>query len=148
MTGSNTGVYPLYGTLLISPPFAAGFMEFFLAIRDKSTLPDDIKELAMCRVGALNGAAFEWMHHMPLLKQAGLSVEGIETVRTSKPGASGAEGEEGLSARLWAVMRYIDTMTKEVQVSDEVFLALKDQLGDERQILELSTYYPSFIRLL
>jgi alkylhydroperoxidase family enzyme len=129
---TNTGVYPLVGTLLISPNFAEGFLEFFSAIRNKSTLPEDVKELAMCRVGALNGAAFEWMHHMPLLKKAGLSDEGIETVRTSKPGASGADGEGGL-------------MTTEIHVSDETFAALKDEFREERQIVELSTVPSPFI---
>ena len=92
----------------------------------------------MCRVGALNGAAFEWMHHAPLLKQAGVTNEGVETVRTAPPNhvAKGAEG--GLSERLWKVMRYADAMTKDVSVSDEVFNAVKDELKDEKQVVELS----------
>lgn len=91
----------------------------------------------MCRVGALNGAAFEWMHHMPLLKKAGVSDEGIETVRTAMPHLAGKDGEKGLNARLWAVMKYVDAMTKDVKVSDEVFNGVK-RILDERQVVELS----------
>jgi len=94
----------------------------------------------MCRVGALNGAAFEWMHHAPLLKKAGVSDEGVETVRTAEAGSvPKGEGEErGLSAKMWKVMRYVDAMTKDVKVSDEVFEAMKNELNDERQVVELT----------
>ena len=134
------GLGALYRTLLISPTFARGFLQFFTAIRYRSTLPADIMELAMCRVGALNGAAFEWMHHAPLLKKAGVSDEGVETVRTAEAGSvPKVEGEErGLSAKMWKVMRYVDAMTKDVKVSDEVFEAMKNELNDERQVVELS----------
>jgi alkylhydroperoxidase family enzyme len=136
------GLGPLYRTLLISPTFARGFLQFFNAIRYRSTLPTDVMELAMCRVGALNGAAFEWMHHMPLLKKAGVSDEGIETVRTAEAGRRGRDREGGLRGRLWKVMRYVDAMTKEVKVSDEIFEAVRDELKDERQVVELSMYPP------
>jgi alkylhydroperoxidase family enzyme len=136
----HLGLGPLYRTLLISPTFARGFLQFFTAIRYRSTLPADVMELAMCRVGALNGAAFEWMHHMPLLKKAGVSDEGIETVRTAEAGRQGRDGEGGLSGRMWDVMRYVDAMTKDVKVSDEVFEAVKNEMRDERQVVELSRY--------
>jgi alkylhydroperoxidase family enzyme len=134
----HLGLGPLYRTLLISPSFARGFLQFFTAVRYRSTLPADVMELAMCRVGALNGAAFEWMHHMPLLKKAGVSEEGIETVRTAEAGRQGRDGEGGLSGRMWKVMRYVDAMTKEVKVSDEVFEAMKNEMKDEKQVVELS----------
>ena len=136
----HLGLGPLYRTLLISPTFARGFLQFFTAIRYRSTLPADVMELAMCRVGALNGAAFEWMHHAPLLRKAGLSDEGVETVRTAEPGRKGDDGEGGLSARMWSVMRYVDAMTKEVRVSDEVFEAVRKEMEDEKQVVELSMY--------
>jgi alkylhydroperoxidase family enzyme len=131
------GLSQLDRSLLHSPTFFKGFMQFFTAIRSKSTLPEDIMELAMCRVGALNGAAFEWMHHMPLLKKAGLSDEGVETVRIAMPHLTGKDGEKGLDGRLWAVMRYVDAMTKDVKVPQEIFDGVKGFLN-ERQIVELS----------
>jgi alkylhydroperoxidase family enzyme len=135
------GLSQLDLALLHSPPFFKGFMQFFTKVRQDSTLPEDIMELAMCRVGALNGAAFEWMHHMPLLKKAGVSEEGIETVRTAMPHLTGAPGEKGLDGRLWATMRYVDAMTKDVKVSDEVFNGVRGFLN-ERQVVELSKYFP------
>jgi alkylhydroperoxidase family enzyme len=124
-------------TVMHSPAYARGFMQFFGAVRWKTTLPADVHELAMCRVGALNGAAFEWMHHAPLLRKAGVSREGVETVRTAPVGGEEKDGEGGLSARLWVVMRYVDDMTKSIQVRDEVFEEIKC-LFNNQQIVELS----------
>ena len=132
------GLGPLYRSLLHSPTFARPFLQYFTAVRYKSSLPVDVMELAMCRVGALNGAAYEWMHHAPLLKQAGVSDEGVETVRTAPAGTVGKVGQGGLSERNWKIMRYVDAMTKDVAVPDEVFEAMKKEMEGERQVVELS----------
>jgi hypothetical protein len=76
--------------------------------------------------------SFEWMHHMPLLKKAGVSEEGIETIGTAEAGRQGREGEGGLSARMWNIMHYIDAMTNDVKVSDQVCHAMMSELDDER----------------
>lgn len=136
----KAGLSSLDRALLHSPPLARGFLQFFTAIRGKATLPLDVMEMAMCRVGALNGAAYEWMHHAPLLQKAGVSDEGLETVRTAKPGTKGGEGQGGLSERLWKVLRYADAMTKEIQVPDDVFEGVKSILND-RQVVELSEWF-------
>jgi hypothetical protein len=39
---------------------------------------------------------------------------------------------------MWDVMRYVDAMTKDVRVSDEVFEAVENELDNERQVVELS----------
>lgn len=70
--------------------------------------------------------------------QAGLSDEAVKTVRTARPGYLGTDGESGLSLRLWTVMQDVDAMTKEIQVGDDIFYALRQEICDERQILELT----------
>jgi alkylhydroperoxidase family enzyme len=118
-------------------------MQFFTAIRGKSTLPPDIMELAMCRVGALNGAAYEWMHHAPLLIKAQVGADGVETVRTAPvharlSGKKESDGTvQGLSEDHWAVLRYVDAMTKDVKVPEEVFEGVR-RILNERQVVELS----------
>lgn len=74
---------------------------------------------------------------MPLLKKAGVSDEGIETVRTAMPHLTGNPGEKGLDERLWAAMAYTDAMTKDVRVPNAVFDKIKGML-DDRQVVELS----------
>jgi len=133
------GLGPIYRTLLISPTFAEGFTAFFSAIRYNSTVPEDIRELSMCRVGAVNSAQYEWHHHAPLLRQAGVSEEAVETVRTEPAGTEGGEGEGGLSLRLWRVVRLCDAMTKELKVPDKIFADVLQELdGDERKMVELT----------
>ena len=135
-TGDRGEVGPLYQTLAHSPTLFKGFLKFFQPMMNQLSLTNDYKELAMCRVAILNGAAFEWMHHAPLLKKAGFGDEAIETVRTVYPGYKGQDGEKGLGGKYWAVMRLVDAITKDIQVPDEVFEPVKKIL-DDRQILEL-----------
>jgi len=134
----KAGLSPLDRSLLHSPALARGFLQFFTAIRGSSSLSPDVMELAMCRVGALNGAAFEWMHHAPLLRDSGVSEEGVETVRTAPLEKVGADGEGGLSTKLWIVLKYVDEMTKRVKVRDETFEAVRRVLHSDRQVVDLT----------
>ncbi len=82
---SPNGLQPLDLTLLHSPPVAAGWSSFLGAIRTQTSLPADIRELCICRVAVLNGAAYEWEHHAPILKaEGGLSEESVEEVKQKK----------------------------------------------------------------
>lgn len=90
----------------------------------------------MSRVGALNGAAYEWAHHCPLMVKAGVSEEGAETVRTAARGEPG-EGR-GLSKELWVLLRFCDAVT-DMKVDDAIFKEMQDVVGgDEKTMLELS----------
>ncbi|KAF1991660.1 hypothetical protein K402DRAFT_368427 [Aulographum hederae CBS 113979] len=132
------GFSPLDKTLLHSPPLARGFLSFFTTLRSQTSLSLDVWELAVCRVAALNGAAFEWMHHAPLLKRTGMSAEAIEVVRSSPAGVvGGSNGLGGGAERFWRVMRYVDAMTKEVQVEDDVFEGIRKEFN-EREIVDLT----------
>jgi alkylhydroperoxidase family enzyme len=146
LTKRSGNLSPLDRALLHSPPFAAGFMHFFGAICGQYIIPADIMEVAVCRVAALNGAAFQWLHHAPLVLRAQVGLDGLETVRTAPLHAT-PQGErdntdhdgtrQGLSDDLWAVMRYVDCMTKDVKVPDEVVEGIK-RILNERQVVELS----------
>ena len=58
---------PLDRALLHSPPIASGWSSFLGAIRTDGILPPEIRELCICRVAVLNGATYEWEHHLPIL---------------------------------------------------------------------------------
>src|SRR5208282_2287140 len=59
-------------TLLHSLPIAAGWNILLDAVRTQTSIPADLRELAICRIAALNGAWFEWKHHYPLALEAGV----------------------------------------------------------------------------
>ncbi|SPN97296.1 related to 4-carboxymuconolactone decarboxylase family protein [Cephalotrichum gorgonifer] len=127
---------PLDLTLLHSPPVADGWNSFLGAIRTKTSIPADLRELAISRVAVCNRAWYEWGHHAPLAVAAGVKEELMECVKTEKP--LKIEGRvEGLDERQWAVLVYTDEMTRNVQVSDETFEVLKG-LFSEQEIVEIT----------
>jgi len=127
----------LDGMLLHSPPFADGWNGMLGAVRGASTLPADIRELAILRVASRNGAEYEWAAHEPLARQAGLGDEAIAAIRVSGTAAAGAPGGSGLSPAQRAALAYADAMTVHVSVPDEVFGAMREHFG-EQQVLELT----------
>lgn len=120
---------PLDRMLLHSPPIADGWNSLLAAIRGKSTLPADIRELIILRVAALNGAAYEWAAHEPVARRAGLRDAHLEAVRVGDPGP--------LSAARRAVLAYTDAMTREVCVPDVVFAGLRRHF-DDRGVVEVT----------
>lgn len=122
-------------TLFHSPNVADGWNSFLGAVRTKTSLPDDIREIAICRVAVLNGAAYEWNHHAPLAKNGGVSDVGMKSLGT--PEVSGAQKWEGFSDKQWAVIRYADAMTKDVKVSEDVFAELKKVFSDQ-EVVEIT----------
>ena len=132
---------PLDLTLLHAPPLAQGWNAFLGAVRTQTKLPADLRELAICRVAALNGAQYEWHHHAPLLRAQGVGEEGVRSVLESpclEPGAGkGTRTGKGLEGTMWVVVDYVDQMTRHVRVDDDVFAELKRSFT-EREVVELT----------
>ncbi|KAL2355541.1 putative 4-carboxymuconolactone decarboxylase [Cryomyces antarcticus] len=131
---------PLDLALLHSPAVADGWNGFLGAIRTQTSVPAGVLELAISRVGALNGAVHEWTVHAALALKAGVSAAGMESVRTAEaalPLVERADGEGGLSARQWAVLAYTDQMTRAVVVDERCFRRLRDFFTD-REVVELT----------
>jgi alkylhydroperoxidase family enzyme len=130
------GLIPLDRTLLHAPPVADGWNTLLGAIRTKTSLPTDLREIAICRVALINRAWYEWTHHAPiLLDSEGFDEEKLAVVRR----LSQAEGRGGLSERQWVVLKYADAMTRDVEVSEELFGELRSLGGlGEKEIVELT----------
>lgn len=128
----------LDGMLLHSPEFADGWNSMLGAVRGTSTLPPDIRELAILRVAARNGADYEWVAHEPLARQAGLGDAQIADIKVGGgAGAAGGGGAGGLSPAQWAALAYTDAVTMHVSVRREIFAAVRAHF-DDRQVLELT----------
>jgi alkylhydroperoxidase family enzyme len=130
------GLIPLDRTLLHSPPVADGWNSLLGAIRTKTSLPTDLREIAICRVALINEAWYEWTHHAPLLLEAGgFTEEMLQVVRR----LDHVPGKGSLSERQWVALRYADAMTKDVKVDDALFDELKSVAGfTEKEIVELT----------
>jgi 4-carboxymuconolactone decarboxylase len=121
-------------TLLHSPPVADGWNSLLGAIRERCELAADVRELAILRVAALNGADYEWQAHEPEGLAAGLTAGQVAVLRNDPPDPA---AETVLGARLSLALRYTDAMTRDVVVPDELFERLRERF-DDRGIVELT----------
>ena len=123
-------VLHLYQMLLHSPPVASGWLNYLTAIRQKSTLPGDLRELVIMRVAVLNGAPYEADQHAPIALKEGITQAQLDAL--DKWQESDLFGE-----RERAVLAYTDAMTRQVQGPVEVFAAVQAVLP-QRQLVELT----------
>ncbi|TDZ27293.1 hypothetical protein C8035_v010556 [Colletotrichum spinosum] len=125
-------------TLLHSPPVADGWNSFLGAVRTQTTIPADLRELAISRVAVVNKAWYEWGHHAPLAVAAGVPQEGMDAIKTEAALELDARPGLFLNEQQWAVLVYADEMTRNVRVKDETFEKLKS-LFSEREVVEITT---------
>jgi 4-carboxymuconolactone decarboxylase len=98
-------------------------------VRFHMSVPDKLKEIAICLTARYWGAQFEWLAHRRAAAQAGLSEDKIRAI---------AEGRRptGMSADEEAVYNFITELFKTKQVSDATFATLKNLVG-ERGVVDL-----------
>ncbi len=120
-------VLHLYQMLLHSPAIAQGWLSCFTAIRQKSTLPGDLRELVIMRVAILNGAPYEADQHAPIARQEGLSDEQLTALHHWQDADCFNDQER-------AVLAYTDAMTRQVQVPDAVFEAVRRHLSSQHLV--------------
>ncbi|KAI4640017.1 hypothetical protein J4E93_008816 [Alternaria ventricosa] len=131
---------PLDLALLHNPAVADGWNSFIGAIRTQTSLPANLKELAISRIAVLNHAVHEWDVHAALALKAGVSKEVLQTISdlpVTKHGMVEREGLLGFSKEEYAVMVYTDQMTVGVQVEDMVADMVKGVLEDT-MVVELT----------
>ncbi|KOS21393.1 hypothetical protein ESCO_004967 [Escovopsis weberi] len=112
---------PLDLTLLHSTPITDGWNSFIGAIRTRTSLDADVREIAISRVAFVNKAWYEWESHSPLVVEAGVDPSVLDILRQPEFPAK----PDGLNAKQWAVLLYTDEMTRNVQVRDETFALLR-----------------------
>jgi 4-carboxymuconolactone decarboxylase len=122
---------------LLHNPQAAGYLTSMGAsLRFQSSMPDDLKELAIILVAREWDSGIEWTGHSVAAARAGVSDDAIEGIRTGK-------APECLDGAYADVARFVQQMTREKDVSDENFKKVHDLLGD-RGVVDLTmtvSYY-------
>ena len=129
ITAERGRLSPLYQMLLNSVPLADGWERLLTAVRNQSSVPPRLRELAILRVAVLNRAPFEFDAHVPHALAAGLTREKIDALRNDTI-------DEGFDAIERVVVDLTDAMTHQVQVADEVFDRLHPHF-DARATVEL-----------
>ncbi|KAG5978928.1 hypothetical protein E4U55_005760 [Claviceps digitariae] len=123
--------------LLHSPPLADGWNAFLGAVRTRTHLSADLRELAISRVAVCNQAWYEWKHHAPLALAAGVSKDALEHLLQQQGPLTGLDTPPLFSDRQWAVLVYTDEMTRNVHVRDETFARLTSLFHD-REVVEIT----------
>ncbi|KXN82951.1 hypothetical protein AN958_02034 [Leucoagaricus sp. SymC.cos] len=75
------GITALDAALLHAPPIAEGWNTLLGAVRTNGSIGGDVRELMILRVAAINGAAYEWIHHEPVGRQHGLTTAQLYIIR-------------------------------------------------------------------
>lgn len=120
-------VLHLYQMLLHSAPVAEGWLGYLTAIRQKSSLPGDLRELVIMRVAQLNHAPYEADQHAPIALREGVSQARLDALPNWQDSPL-------FDARERAVLAYTDAMTRQVQVSDEVFAFVAAHFEPQRLV--------------
>jgi len=127
--GERGRISLLYQVLLNSEPIASGWERMLTAVRNRTGVPADLRELIILRVAVLNVAPFEFDAHVPHAEKAGVPREKIEALRQPTLPAIYTPLE-------LLVLELTDRMTRDVVVPDAVMDRLRDRF-DAKGILEL-----------
>ena len=119
----------LYRALLNSAPLAEGWEKLLTAIRNRSSLPPDLREIVILRVAVLNRAPFEFEAHLPVARHAGVSEEKLAALELPQIG-------EPFGVLERTVLALTDAMTRDVQVPDALFDPIARHF-DGRAVTEL-----------
>ena len=95
-----------------SPGVAPGFLAMTDALRFHNSLPADLMELAILRVGRRYGAVYETHHHERLARAAGLGEAAIAAA-SEGPGAPGLSQEEQFVLQLTDALLETHTLQEE-----------------------------------
>lgn len=120
--------------LLYSPAFAVGWSAHLRAVRTELSISPKLRELAICLVATLNGADYEFHHHVPLFIAAGGAAAQADALRHAHTIASGTTLFDTVER---AVIQLAIEMTRDVRVSDATFALVQAALPNEQQIVEL-----------
>ncbi len=130
ITAERGRVSLLYQVLLNSPPLAQGWEQLLTAVRNRSNLPADLREMVILRVAVLNRAPYEFEAHVPHALKAGMSQDKIEALRDS----GDMQLNTAFSGQERHVIRLTDTMTRDIDVPDDVFAEAKAHFSDQQMV--------------
>ena len=110
-----------FEVLLHAPELARKVAELGHVVRYESSLPDELRELAILTVGSTLDCGFVWDSHLGLAKDAGLGPEAIAAARGEN--AQVAEGQQ-------AIIGFVTALCRDAAVPDDAYDAVREYLGD------------------
>lgn len=126
ITKERGKVLNLYRMLLHSPPVAKGWLGFLTAIRHQCNLDAKLRELVILRIAVLNRAEYEFAQHAPIALAEGASQQQVDALR--------GDDFELFNNVEKAALAYTDSMTRDIDVPEELFDAVKAHLTDQEMV--------------
>jgi AhpD family alkylhydroperoxidase len=105
------------------------FMRFGSGLLLRGTLDPPLRELAILRIGQITGCAYEWAHHVPIAREAGVRDDQMAALADWRSSSAFDERER-------AVIAYAEAAAN-IGVTDDIFAAARTHLSDE-QMVELT----------
>jgi alkylhydroperoxidase family enzyme len=125
--------------LLWSEPLARGWNVYLKAVRTELGTSRKLRELGICTVALLTGAAYEYKHHAPDFLTAGGTQAELDALGdVIKTDARMGAMHPALGELEQLVIQYAAQMTINVRVNDAVFNALRSHF-DTTEIVELTS---------
>jgi 4-carboxymuconolactone decarboxylase len=126
---SSAGLGGPYGMLIKSPELLKRYLAMTEYLRQKTSLPHRLNEMAILLEARLWDAQYEWWAHEPLARKAGLSDAIINDIRAGKR-------PEAMQPDEAAVYDVVTELLNKRQLSDDTFGKAKQMLG-EQQVVDL-----------
>jgi 4-carboxymuconolactone decarboxylase len=126
---SSAGLGGPYGMLIKSPELLKRYLAMTEYLRQKTSLPHRLNEMAILLEARLWDAQYEWWAHEPLARKAGLSDAVIEDIRAGRRPAPMQPDEA-------VVYDVVTELLNKRQLSDDTFGKAKQILG-EQQVVDL-----------
>jgi 4-carboxymuconolactone decarboxylase len=143
MEENGRRVLNVYKVMALCPQVGYDFLRLGNSILFKGTLPPNLRELAILRVGQINQAKYEWTHHVPIALRNGVREEQIDALPDWENSGKFNEQER-------TVLRYTDEVTRNIRIKDDTFAGVRSFMSEEG-IVELTTaigYYGMVCRIL
>lgn len=140
---SSGSILNLFKALAHSPKIVRDWSRLGTTLLRKGKLADDLRELAIIRVGELANSAYELTAHRAIGLSAGLSQEQVNDVANWQDSSHFNEVEQ-------AVLKYTDEVAIDIRASDETFANLQTYFSAQ-EIVELTVsigYYGMVVRTL
>jgi 4-carboxymuconolactone decarboxylase len=126
---SSAGLGGPYGMLIKSPELLKRYLQMTEYLRQKTSLPHRLNEMAILLEARLWDAQYEWWAHEPLARKAGVSDAIINDIRAGKRPTTMQPDEA-------VVYDVVTEILNKRQLSDETFAKARQTLG-EQQVVDL-----------
>ncbi|MCZ6656014.1 MAG: carboxymuconolactone decarboxylase family protein [Gammaproteobacteria bacterium] len=125
------GLIGPFGVWVRSPIVGNAAQAFGAVVRFESQLPENVKEVSICTVGAHFHAKFEFAAHGPMAIAAGVSETAVEAIRRGEPPTLEDDGEN-------LAYEIATALLTDHRMSDSLYSRARETFS-ENELIELVT---------